>query len=72
MRFLEVASAKGLPQCAAISPGMKGCGLRYPRSPREIETISDLSIRFPAPPPLIVSFVKSRLKVNTSFFDCIA
>ena len=57
MRFLEEAPAKGLPQCAAMRPGFKGCGLRYPRSPREIETISDLSIRFPATPPLFVSFM---------------
>ena len=57
MRFLEEAPAKGLPQCAAMSLGVKGCGLRCPRSPQEIETISDLSIRFPAPPPLFVSFM---------------
>ena len=25
--FLEVVPAKGLLQCAAISPGLKGCGL---------------------------------------------
>ena len=54
MRFLEEAPAKGLPQCAAISPGMKGCGLRCPHSPREIETVED-KFRFPAPPPLFVS-----------------
>ena len=25
--FREKVPAKGLPQCAAISPGLKGCGL---------------------------------------------
>ena len=55
MRFLEEAPAKGLPQCAAMSLGLKGCGLRCPHSHREIETISDLSIRFPATSPLFIS-----------------
>ena len=39
MRFLEEAPAKGLPQCAAISPGVKGRGLRCPRPPWEIKAI---------------------------------
>ena len=39
MTVLEVVPAKGLPQCAAISPGVKGRGLRCPRSPWEIKAI---------------------------------
>jgi len=51
--FWELVPAKGAPQCAAISPGIKGCGLRYPCSPREIEAIEHLSFRFPAPTPFL-------------------
>ena len=32
-QFLELVPAKGLPRCAAISPGPKGCWLRCPHSP---------------------------------------
>ena len=39
MTVLELVPAKGLPRCAAISPGMKGRGLRCPRPPWEIEAI---------------------------------
>ena len=39
MTIWELVPAKGLPRWAAISPGIKGCGLRCPRSPREIEAI---------------------------------
>ena len=39
MTVLELVPAKGLPRCAAISPGVKGRGLRCPRSPWEIEAI---------------------------------
>ena len=39
MIVLELVPAKGLPRCAAISPGVKGRGLRCPRSPWEIEAI---------------------------------
>ena len=39
MTVLELVPAKGLPRCAAISPGMKGRGLRCPRPPREIKAI---------------------------------
>ena len=45
---------KGLSQCAAISPGIKGCGLRHLYSPREIEAIEHLSFRFPAPTPFLL------------------
>ena len=39
MTVLELVPAKGLPRCAAISPGVKGRGLRCPRPPWEIEAI---------------------------------
>ena len=39
MTIWELVPAKGLPRCAAISPGMKGRGLRCPRSTWEIEAI---------------------------------
>ena len=39
LTILEFVPAKGLPRCAAISPGVKGRGLRCPRSPWEIEAI---------------------------------
>ena len=39
LTILEFVPAKGVPRCAAISPGMKGRGLRCPRSPWEIEAI---------------------------------
>ena len=47
LSVLELVPAKGLPRCAAISPGVKGRGLRCPRSPREIEKISDPMIPLP-------------------------
>ena len=42
---------EGLAAVRGYQSGAKGRGLRCPRSPREIETISDRSIRFPAFPP---------------------
>ena len=39
MTIWELVPAKGLPRCAAISPGMKGRGLRCPRPPWEIKAI---------------------------------
>ena len=39
MTVLELVPAKGLPRCVTISPGVKGRGLRCPRSPWEIEAI---------------------------------
>ena len=39
MTIWELVLAKGLPRCAAISPGVKGRGLRCPRPPWEIEAI---------------------------------
>ena len=39
MTIWELVPAKGLPRCAAISPGVKGRGLRCPRPPWEIEAI---------------------------------
>ena len=39
MTVLELVPAKGLPRCAAISPGVKERGLRCPRPPCEIEAI---------------------------------
>lgn len=39
LSVLELVPAKGLLQCAAISSGMKGCWLRCPYSPWEIEAI---------------------------------
>ena len=43
---------KGMPRCVAISPGVKGRGLRCPCSPREIEMAFGVMFRFLAPTPL--------------------
>ena len=48
--FLELVPAKGAPQCAAISSGIKGCGLGSPCPPREIKR-RRVMFRFPAPTP---------------------
>ena len=39
MTVLKLVPANGLPRCAAISPGVKGRGLRCPRPLWEIEAI---------------------------------
>lgn len=44
---MEGASAKGLPRCAAISPGPKGCGLRCPYSPGRLKRFERFSLPLP-------------------------
>ena len=52
--FLELVPAKGLPQCAAISPRVKGYGLRCPYSPGRLKQ-SDHTIPLPGTDSVLFS-----------------
>ena len=53
LKYQVLVPAKGLPRCAAISPGQKGRRLRCRRPPGRSKRSERLRFRFPAPTPLL-------------------